>query len=88
MQWAEEKIKRLQSARDRMIKEYLALQDRVDEMNSQIYDLCTEIESMNKEIAVMREAMKESATPVPDKHNPREVVPPPTQSDNQTEAVS
>ena len=71
-----------------MIKEYIDLQDRVDEMNSQIYDLCTEIESMNKEIAVMREAMKESGTPVPDKHNPREVVPPPTQSDNQTEAAS
>ncbi len=88
MQWAEEKIKRLQSARDRMIKEYIDLQDRVDEMNSQIYDLCTEIESMNQEIAVIREAMNESGTPVPDKPEPREVVPPPTQSDNQTEAAS
>jgi peptidoglycan hydrolase CwlO-like protein len=88
MQWEEEKVKRLQSAKDRMIQQYMNLQDRVDEMNSQIYDLCTEIESMNQEIAVIRENMKEKGTPVTRKPNPREVAPPPPPLDNQTEAAS
>ena len=89
MHWAEEKIKRLQTVKDRMIKEYMQLQDRVDEMNLQIYDLCTEIESLNKEIAVMRETLVENGSPVSGEAEPREVVPPPPPpSDNQAEAAS
>lgn len=88
MQWALEKIKRLQAVKDRMITEYMSLQDRVDEMNSQIYDLCTEIESINQEIAVMRETLEKNGTPVEGDPEPREVIPPPEPSDNPTEAAS
>ncbi len=88
MEFEKEIIKRMQASRDRLIREYMNLQDRMDEMNSQIFDLCCEIESINQEIAVVRKTAEDNGHPLNGKMDPREVMPLPPPPDNTAEAAS
>ena len=44
-------IKALEKDKDRMIRHYLKLQDRVDSVNRDIYDVCCGIEVLNARIS-------------------------------------
>jgi TolA-binding protein len=77
MEWEEEKLMRLQAAKARLIREYMDLQDRVDAMNSRVFDLCSEIESINGEICVVRKTAEENGHPLDKTTDGRELVIPP-----------
>ena len=47
-------IKALEKDKDRMIRHYLKLQDRVDSVNRDIYDVCCGIEALNARISDAR----------------------------------
>ena len=56
-----EKVKTLEAEKVQMINRYLALQDEADEMNGRIYDLCCEIEALNKKIVIAKEDAEREA---------------------------
>jgi hypothetical protein len=44
-----------------MIRQYLALQDQVDAMNAQIYQVCCDVETLNVQIKALKEEVKKAA---------------------------
>lgn len=48
-----QKVKDLEASKARMIGHYLELQDRADELNGRIYRLCCDIETLNRQIALL-----------------------------------
>jgi len=53
-------LQELQSKKENLIRVYLSLQDRVDQYNGKIYEVCCEIEALNMMIA---EEQKKMAKP-------------------------
>ncbi len=56
-----ERLQDLEQQKGRMIAQYMALQDRADAVNAEIYKLCCGIETLNSEITVVREELLKAA---------------------------
>lgn len=49
------KVKELEAEKERLIAQYLRLQDDVDALNERIYHVCCDVEILNQRIALARE---------------------------------
>lgn len=58
-------VKELESSKERLIRDYLELQDQADDLNGRIYNLCCEIESLNRQIDQLREKTQTEAPSAP-----------------------
>lgn len=62
-----EEVEALEKQKERMILQYLALQDKADAVNEEIYHLCCEIETVNARITILQAEIKKAlaAKPAP-----------------------
>lgn len=56
-----QRLKALEADKERMIREYLSLQDQVDELNGRIYGVCCGVEGLNAQILALREEIRIAA---------------------------
>ncbi len=57
----EERLKALEGDKERMIREYLSLQDQADDLNGRIYRVCCGVETLNAQILALREEIRRAA---------------------------
>ena len=53
-----EKLEALERQKERMIHQYMSLQDKADAVNEEIYKVCCGIEALNSQIKIVREEIK------------------------------
>lgn len=58
---SQEELQALEKQKERMIHQYLALQDKADAVNEEIFHLCCEIETMNARITILQAEIKRAA---------------------------
>ena len=72
----QEKLKTLEADKERMIREYMSLQDQADELNGRIYRVCCGVETLNAQIEALKEEIRVAALKPPPKngavHHPPE----------------
>ena len=59
------KVKELETSKASLIGHYLELQDQADELNGKIFHLCCEIETLNSQIAVLKNGFPVNGTAAP-----------------------
>ena len=47
------RVEEIEASKARLIDEYIKLQDQADELNGRIFNLCCEIEALNRQIAFL-----------------------------------
>lgn len=60
-----ERLDSLEREKERMIKYYLTLQDKVDAVNEEIYRTCCGIETLNVQITQVQDALRKAALKEP-----------------------
>jgi predicted nucleic acid-binding Zn-ribbon protein len=56
-----DQLQSLERDKERMIRQYLALQDQADAVNERIYHVCCDIEALNVRIAITQEVLRRAA---------------------------
>jgi predicted nucleic acid-binding Zn-ribbon protein len=56
-----QRLKSLEADKERMIREYMSLQDEADELNGRIYRICCGVESLNAQILALQEEIRIAA---------------------------
>lgn len=56
-----ERLEALEKEKERMIHQYLSLQDKADDVNEEIYRVCCGIETLNAKIRLTQEQMRKAA---------------------------
>lgn len=56
-----EKLTALEREKERMIGQYMQLQDKADSLNDEIYHVCCDIEALNVQISMAQETLRKAA---------------------------
>jgi predicted nucleic acid-binding Zn-ribbon protein len=56
-----EKLQALEADKERMIRQYMTLQDEADTLNERIYKVCCGVEALNAQIEALREEIRVAA---------------------------
>lgn len=64
----QEKLKSLEADKERMIREYMTLQDQADDLNGRIYKVCCGVETLNAQIEALKEEIRVAALKPPPKN--------------------
>jgi predicted nucleic acid-binding Zn-ribbon protein len=57
----EARLEAMELDKEQKIRQYLAIQDKVDAMNEQIYKVCCEVETLNVQIKALKEEIKRAS---------------------------
>ncbi len=67
-QQQQEKLKALEADKERMIRQYMTLQDEADELNGRIYKVCCGVETLNAQILALQDEIRLAALRPPPKN--------------------
>jgi hypothetical protein len=52
------KLESIERDKERMIRQYMSLQDRADAVNEEIYKVCCSVEALNVQISALKEEIR------------------------------
>jgi predicted nucleic acid-binding Zn-ribbon protein len=55
------RLEAMELEKERKIRHYMALQDKADAMNEQIYHICCDVETLNVQISALKEEIKKAS---------------------------
>ncbi len=61
----QEKLEFLEREKEEKIRGYMALQDRADALNEEIYRVCCSVEALNAQITLLQDQMRRAALKAP-----------------------
>ncbi len=63
MERKKKELDSLEGEKERMIRRYMELQDKVDAVNEDIYRTCCDIETLNARISIVRDEIRRAMLP-------------------------